>query len=88
MNTPLIYLPTTEVFRRSVARFFAARSQNAELNVSVRTRQAMAVLLLVMACLLFLGFGELSRQAHHRAAGRGTVMDSFFIKEAPTCEAG
>lgn len=78
---PLIYLPTIEAVRRAVARFLAFRSQNAELNVSVRTSQAMALLLLVMAFAVLIGVGELYRQAHHRAVGQGTVMDGFFARE-------
>lgn len=56
----------------------AWRSNNVELNVSVRTRQAMALLVLVMAFLVLLGFGELSRQKHHREAGKGSVMDGYW----------
>lgn len=74
----LDFRPGHEVFWRWLGGALAWRSNNVELNVSVRTRQAMALLVLVMVVAVVAGFGELSRQKHHREAGRGSVMDGFW----------
>jgi len=42
--------------------------------------QAKGALIGVMICAVLLGVGDLTRQAHHRNAGKGTVLDGYWTE--------